>query len=156
LQHIYKNNINKKNQKDMKKFLFLAMLFTANMLNAQNKLTIVVDGIETAKGKILIGVYDSANFLKKPAYAVAQKVNGNEITVTIDSVATGTYAVSIIHDENDNNKLDVGSYGIPIEKTGFSNNARGKAGAPSFNDCMFSVDEDTVIYITLWKFEIIK
>ena len=140
----------------MKKFLFLLMLFAANMLNAQNKLTIVVDGIETAKGKILVGVYDSANFLKQPAYAAAKKANSNEITITIDSVATGTYAVSIMHDENDNNKLDVGTYGIPIEKTGFSNNARGKMGAPSFSDCMFNVDEDTVIYITLWKFELMK
>ncbi|MDR3286312.1 MAG: DUF2141 domain-containing protein [Prevotellaceae bacterium] len=36
-----------------------------------------------------------------------------------------------------------------MEKTGFSNNAKGKMGTPPFSECKFTVDDDTVIYITL-------
>jgi uncharacterized protein (DUF2141 family) len=87
--------------------------------------------------------------MKKPAYRAMQKVDKEEISVALDNVAPGAYAVSIFHDENDNGKLDAGAYGIPVEKTGSSNNAKGKYGPPSFDDCKFMVDEDTVIYITL-------
>jgi uncharacterized protein (DUF2141 family) len=132
------------------------MLLAAGTLNAQHKLTIVVDGIENAKGKILTAVYDSANFLKKPAYASMAKADRDEVTIVLDSIASGEYAVSLFHDENDNYKLDVGAFGIPVEKTGFSNNAKGKMGPPKFTDCKFAVTEDTVIYITLTAYEMPK
>ena len=49
--------------------------------------------------------------------------------------------------------LDTGTYGIPVEKTGSSNNAKGAYGPPTFDDCKFTVEEDTVIYITLTSYE---
>ncbi|MDR1593923.1 MAG: DUF2141 domain-containing protein [Prevotellaceae bacterium] len=138
----------------MKKSLFMLMLLVASGLNAQNKLTIVIDGIEKLQGQILVGVYDSAGFLRKAAYGVIVKADKNEVTVVIDSIATGKYAVSIFHDENDNYKLDTGQFGIPIEKTGLSNNAKSKTGPPKFNDCAFKLEEDAVIYITLQEFKL--
>ncbi|MDR0667219.1 MAG: DUF2141 domain-containing protein, partial [Prevotellaceae bacterium] len=51
--------------------------------------------------------------------------------------------------ENGNGKLDTGAYGIPVEKTGSSNNAKGRTGPPEFEDSAFVVDEDMVIYITV-------
>ncbi|MDR2086592.1 MAG: DUF2141 domain-containing protein, partial [Dysgonamonadaceae bacterium] len=63
--------------------------------------------------------------------------------------AHGDYAVSIFHDENDNYKLDTGMFGIPVEKTGFSNNAKGVMGPPKFKDCVVKIEEDLVIYISL-------
>ena len=133
----------------MKKSLFMLALLAASALNAQNKLTIVIDGVEKLKGQILVGVYDSAGFMRKPVYYGIAKANKDEVTVVIDSIAAGKYAVSLFHDENDNFKLDTGQIGIPIEKTGFSNNAKGKMGPPKFNDCAVKIEEDSVIYITL-------
>jgi uncharacterized protein (DUF2141 family) len=132
----------------------LTMLLAASALNAQNKLTIVVDGIEKLQGQILVGVYDSAGFLRKTTYSGLAKVDKNEATIVVDSIATGKYAVSIFHDENDNYKLDAGQFGIPIEKTGFSNNAKSKMGPPKFNDCAVNIEEDTVIYITLQGYKL--
>ncbi|MDR1437149.1 MAG: DUF2141 domain-containing protein, partial [Candidatus Symbiothrix sp.] len=63
------------------------------------------------------------------------------------------YAVSIFHDENDNGKLDTGVFGIPKERTGNSNNARGSYGPPKFDDCKFTVSGDTEIYITLTSYK---
>ncbi|MDR1896327.1 MAG: DUF2141 domain-containing protein, partial [Prevotellaceae bacterium] len=76
--------------------------------------------------------------------------------IVLDSIASGEYAVSLFHDENDNYKLDVGAFGIPVEKTGFSNNAKGKMGPPKFMDCKFAVTDDTVIYITLTSYQMPK
>jgi uncharacterized protein (DUF2141 family) len=74
----------------------------------------------------------------------------------LDNIAPGKYAVSLFLDENSNGKLDTGAFGIPTEKTGFSNNAQGTYGPPKFDDCQFTVDDDTVIYITLTSHEMPK
>ena len=135
----------------MRTIFFLLMMFTASMINAQNKLTVVVDGIEKSTGTVLVAVYDSDNFLKKILYYGMAKVEQDreEVTIVIENIACGQYAVSVFHDENDNGQLDAGAFGIPIEKYGFSNNATGKMGPPAFRDCMFLVEEDVEINITL-------
>ena len=135
----------------MRTFLFLSMMLVASIAGAENKLTVVVDGIEKSEGKVLVAVYDSSNFMKQPVYYGMAKVeqDAEEVTVVIENVASGKYAVAVFHDENDNNELDAGAYGIPIEKYGFSNNARGAMGLPTFQDCMITVEEDTEINITV-------
>ncbi len=134
----------------MKTKLILLMVFVAGIMNAQNKLTIVVDGIEKTKGNILVAVYDKDNFFKKPSYLGYAKVDGETINVIIDNVKPGEYAISLFQDENENNKLDMGSFG-PTEKYGFSNNAKGMMGPPKYDDCKFTIeeDEDTEISITI-------
>jgi len=135
----------------MRTFLFLSMMLVASVVGAQNKLTVTVDGIVNPKGKIWVAVFDSTNFLKKPAYygMVNIEEGQEEVTVVIDSVASGKYAVTLFQDENGNNKLDTGAYGIPTEKYGFSNNFRPTMGPPTFQDCMIEIEEDTEINITL-------
>ncbi len=133
----------------MKKIILAAtLLFATVALSAQHKLTIQVDGIEKMKGRLFVALYDEANFMKKPVYWKIAKVDTQEMTVTIDSVAAGSYAVSMFQDVNDNNKLDMGSFG-PSEPWAFSNNAKGQYGPPAFKDCLFKMDEDVTIYITL-------
>ena len=135
----------------MRTILFLAMMLAASVVSAQNKLTVVVDGIENSKGTILVAVYDSTYVMEHPLYYGMAKVekDAEEVKVVIENVASGKYAAAVIHDENGNYKLDTGAYGIPVEQYGFSNNAEVKMGPPSFEDCMFTVEEDTEINITL-------
>jgi uncharacterized protein (DUF2141 family) len=99
-------------------------------------------------------VYDSTGFLRKPVYYGIAKADKGEVTIVIDSIATGKYAVSLFHDDNDNYKLDTGQFGIPVEKTGFSNNAKSKTGPPKFNDCAVKIEEDSTIYITLQGYKL--
>ena len=135
----------------MRTILFLSMILAASIAGAGNKLTVVVDGIEKPEGKVLVAVYDSINFMKRPLYFGMAKVEKDEeeVTVIIENIAPGKYAAAVFHDENDNNNLDTGAYGIPIEKYGFSNNARGAMGPPAFRDCMIEIEEDTEINITV-------
>ena len=61
----------------------------------------------------------------------------------------GQYVISLFHDANGNKKLDQGEYGIPLEKYGFSNNARGQMGLPAFKDAAFLLKSDSKQYITV-------
>jgi uncharacterized protein (DUF2141 family) len=134
----------------MKTKLFLLMLFAASTLSAQSRLTVVIDGIEEIKGQLQIAVYNEAGFLKKPIDYQIKDIEDETITIVFDSIPQGEYAISTFQDENSNSKLDSGTFGIPTEKYGFSNNAKGKMGPPAFKDCMIKVEEeDTVVYITL-------
>jgi uncharacterized protein (DUF2141 family) len=68
---------------------------------------------------------------------------------TFKGVAPGTYAVAVYHDENGNGKIDSNFMGIPKEKTGASNNAKGKMGPPKFQEAKFVVSGDLAISITM-------
>jgi len=135
----------------MRTILLFSIMLIASVVCAQNKLTVVVDGIENPKGQVLVGVYDSTNFIKKHLYYGIAKVkkNKNSVTVVIKNIPPGKYAVATFHDENNNYKLDTGSFGIPTEKYGFSNNVRGKKGAPAYRDCAINIKDNTKINITV-------
>ena len=54
-----------------------------------------------------------------------------------DDLPEGEYAISIFHDENNNNELDTNFLGIPKEGLGASNDARGHFGPPKYKDVKF-------------------
>ena len=60
----------------------------------------------------------------------------------------GNYAVQVMHDENDNNKLDTNFLGIPSEGYGFSNNPNVMRRA-HFDEARFEVGADAAITIRL-------
>jgi uncharacterized protein (DUF2141 family) len=57
-----------------------------------------------------------------------------------EHVQSGTYALAVIYDENMNGKLDTNWLGIPIEGYGFSNDAKGLFGMPSYSAARFPYD----------------
>jgi uncharacterized protein (DUF2141 family) len=117
---------------------------------AQTKLTVTIDKIKNEKGSIRIGIFDSEDgFLKKPIDGKSVKVAGNHVTVVFDKLKPGTYAVSVIHDENDNAELDTKALGIPKEGVGFSNNVMGKFGPPSFQDASIKLAGEESLNIDL-------
>ena len=63
--------------------------------------------------------------------------------------APGRYAVRAFADENGNGKLDTNLLGMPTERYGFSNDAKGNRGAPDFEAAAIGVDADlqTVIHL---------
>lgn len=59
--------------------------------------------------------------------------------VRFAGVAAGTYAVTVLHDENVNGRLDT-VLGIPREGFGFSRNPVVRFGPPSFEAVRFQLD----------------
>jgi uncharacterized protein (DUF2141 family) len=54
---------------------------------------------------------------------------------------SGDYALSVFHDVNGNGELDTNQVGMPIEPYGFSNDAAGNYGPPSFEQSRVHLPE---------------
>jgi uncharacterized protein (DUF2141 family) len=108
------------------------------------ELTVTITDIRNDTGSVLAAVYDSeANFLKPPLARVSVKFKAAPGTVTfaLPNLPPGKYAVAAFHDENENGKLDRNSLGAPTEGYGFSNDARGAGGPPSFAAAAVAIAE---------------
>jgi len=104
-----------------------------------------VQGVTGGKGKVLVAVCDKATFLKECVYSASAPAMQGETTVTVRDVPAGTWAVLSYQDANDNGKLDRNVLGIPKENYGFSRDARGRFGPPSFEDAAFVLQEEHIV-----------
>ncbi len=77
------------------------------------------------------------------AYSIV--VQASQATVLdFAGVRPGTYAIALLHDENDNGKADRALGLMPREGFGFSRDARIRMGPPSFGDAAFTVGDASV------------
>ncbi|CAD5266501.1 conserved hypothetical protein [Imperialibacter sp. EC-SDR9] len=115
----------------------------------QGRLVVKVTNLGDLKGQVMVGLFDKEdNFLKEPIKGVSAKVTAEGQEVVFENLPYGEYAVSVIHDENENGELDTFLV-IPTEPYGFSNNVMGKFGPPSFEQTKISFKNDTSIEIKL-------
>lgn len=106
---------------------------------------VIVDGFKEKKGKLMVGIYNSeATFMKETYMGFAVEVIDTTLEFTFE-LPEDEYAISVYHDANENNKLDIGPYGIPTERYGVSNNVKGNMGPPSFEECKFAVTTDSMV-----------
>lgn len=63
-------------------------------------------------------------------------------TATFEELPFGEYAISVFHDENENDEVDTNWIGIPKEGVGASNNAKGRMGPPKYEDAKFDFEKD--------------
>jgi len=127
--------------KPFPQYLIAAALLAAGMAHAAD-LTIDVTGLKNAKGKVLVAVYDRAEgFLKQPARVAAADAQEGKVSVAITGLPVGDYAFTAFHDQNGNGTLDKNPVGMPVEPYGFSNDAVGHYGPPSFDQARVHLSE---------------
>jgi uncharacterized protein (DUF2141 family) len=126
----------------LSRFVACAALMCALNATAAMAATVEVrvSGV-TAKGNVKVAVCDRERFLKQCAWSASAPAQAGETTVVVKGVPTGTWAVLAYQDENGNNELDRNFVGMPKEPYGFSRDARGKFGPPSFEDAAIEVGE---------------
>lgn len=113
-------------------------------------MTVNVEEADNNNGHIFIALYDSeSGFLSKPFKASKSTIKNKACAITFEDLPSGTYAVSIFHDENDNGKFDTAMFGIPKEDYGCSNGATGFMGPPDWKDAKFELKGNKSITITL-------
>ena len=98
---------------------------------------------------LLFDSIEEETFMKKPLTAFRIDVKDTSLSIPCQGLPTGTYAISLFQDENGNGKLDTAVFGIPTEKYGFSNDAQGVMGLPSYDKCSFTFSGDTTLVIHL-------
>lgn len=107
---------------------------------AQFRIEVAVEHVKDTLGEIRVAVFsDAGTFLKKPVHSARVKAAKGIVLVRFEGIAPGSYAISIIHDANRNGKLDTNSIGIPREGFGFSNDAMGNFGPPSFDKAKVTI-----------------
>lgn len=86
-------------------------------------------------------------------HAVGQALDrtlvGRRGRCVFEGLPPGEYAVAAFHDENANNDLDQGLFGIPTEGTGASNDARGVMAPPPYDGARFQLPDAPVHRITI-------
>ena len=113
--------------------------------NEETRITVTITGLRNSKGQILVQLWNrpdgfpvkGEDGLTLTVVDASKSVEGT-VTTTFQ-VVPGTYAVSILHDENSNNKMDTNALGIPKEGYGASNNPITHFHAPSFDQAKFQV-----------------
>jgi len=118
-----------------------ALLAACACASAAN-IEVRVTGVVAGKGKVAVAVCDKDTFLKDCKYSAKAPAKDGENVITVKDVPAGTWAVLSYQDENDNGELDRNIVGIPQENYGFSRDARGRFGPPSFEDAAFAVSGD--------------
>lgn len=108
---------------------FLSIFFYSGAQDME----VTITNIRNDKGVLMIGLFNSKEtFTKKIFKGENPKASTGEVKVVFKNIPPGDYAVSVFHDENSNGKIDTNFIGIPKEGFGFSNDAMGAFGPPSF------------------------
>ena len=124
----------------VKSFLFTVLgsltLALSASANSSSTLTINVDGLRNRKGQVCLSVFAaSIGFPSKTTNAVQSqciKITDAPLRVTLGQLQPGSYAVAVLHDENNDRQPNRNFLGIPKEGFGFSRNPAIRFGPPKF------------------------
>ena len=132
--------------------LALSFLFVSLIAMAQEstgaQITVTIDNITNDEGKVLAGLHTAETFMKGPGIQnLESKIENGKVVLTFTNVAPGTYAIMVLHDANENNRMDYEANGMPKESYGMSGNDM-SFGPPSFTASKFEVgDKDLELSI---------
>jgi uncharacterized protein (DUF2141 family) len=135
-----------------KKIIILAAAVAAFSVSAmgQGGLEVTVKNIRQPKGNIRVGLFDKEDlFLKDAVVGKIVKASADEVTVVFENLKPGAYALSVIHDENENGELDSNMMGMPKEGFAFGNNAMGMFGPPSFEKAKLNIEDKKQVSQTI-------
>lgn len=117
--------------------LLLLLLSPSRVFRQVTVLEVTVRQASSDKGLVRILVFSSEKgFPSDPKRALKSfsvKPKAGKCVVKIEGLPLGTYAISVIHDEDENGKLNTNLVGYPLEKYGFSNNPKTTFGPPGFD-----------------------
>ena len=122
----------------------------------KGRISIRIDNIRNTEGHLNIALFrNKKGFPDEPdkAYVLAQiATNEPPCEVVIENIPYGSYAVSILHDENGNSKMDKTWLGKPKEGFGTSNNPKIRLGPPQFDESGFVLDREAVTMVITMKY----
>ena len=123
----------------------LVLILSLPLFAPCQKLTVVVSNVKSEKGYVRVALYNSSkSFMIKPVLTAEAKAREGHVMVVFEDIPEGDYAATVLHDLNNNKKMDENLLGIPKEGFGFSNDAMGAFGPPLFKECVFPVAGSSV------------
>lgn len=141
------------------RFIWLIMLFSINSVihAADNKgitLTVSVSDLRNSNGNVLFALYNREDAFPDEHYKKYYKILRGKIVnyssfVIFENLPSGKYAVNILHDENNDGKIQKG-FIFPKEGIGFSNYLSiGFSNRPTFAKASFYLRTNTTIRVNV-------
>ena len=100
-----------------------------------------VSALRSDQGSVLCALYSSYEGFpgdpQKALVTISAQIQSGKAICEFARATPGTYAVSVVHDEDSDGKMKTGWFGIPKEGVGASNDAKGSFGPPKFNAARF-------------------
>lgn len=116
----------------------------AGMAEETASIEVSVHNVRNAKGVVHACLTaDAKDFPKcenQPKHHQKTVSSKNALSITFSGVKPGRYAIALMHDENNNGKIDRAIL-IPKEGFGFSRDAKVRMGPPSFKSAAFDVKQ---------------
>lgn len=113
--------------------------------NLNFELEIILTNIKNP-GNVFIAIYNNAlDFNSDDDSSIRITYPIKESVVKGSFLKKGTYAFKVFIDKNNNNKFDFNFFGFPKEQYGFSNDAMGVLGPPTFDEASFKLNSNTSI-----------
>ena len=143
---------------DFKKIVLLVLIqivcgifLFAEETAEEKKLTVQITNVTSEEGQIILAIYNSSdNYDKRIAFQEVKLKPEIDTVIFETNLPDGEYLVMLVHDINNNGKLDTSFIGMPKEPVGLSN-YDGKGIPGKFKKHKFSVNENTEIIIPLKK-----
>jgi len=118
--------------------LFLTAQTNSTEVSTEGTSITVTVSLRGTGGHILFGLHDESTFMKAPLKSASSEIIDGKSTYTFNNVAPGSYGIMVVHDKNDNKRMDFEPSGMPKEAYGMSNNTM-SYGPPQFSDAEFEV-----------------
>ena len=114
---------------------------TISLPQGEGRLVVEVTGIRNNSGEIYLSLFSGPRgFPDDPGAAIVNRhkaIVDGYCRIEIDNLPYGDYAVSLLHDENLDSRMNSNMLGIPKEGFGFSGNPKTKLGPPEYDDVRF-------------------
>lgn len=132
---------------------FFLLVLSSFQIPADTGLKINIVNLRNNKGHLLLSIFkDGVGYPDKPeiSFKRARLIITNK-TASFDftGLPTGNYAIAILHDENDDMKMNTNFFGLPKEGYGFSNNVMGTFGPPGYSKASFNYNTNTAATISI-------
>jgi uncharacterized protein (DUF2141 family) len=120
-------------------------------LNDRYNVKVVIEGVRSEKGKLVLAIFKDQEGFKnrkpiKRVELIKSELEGNEFVLNLDP---GTYGISVLDDENENNKMDYNFIGMPKEGFGFSNYYHKGLSKPHFDKFKFKINSNKIKLIDI-------
>jgi uncharacterized protein (DUF2141 family) len=126
----------------MKPFSILLPLLLSVSPAGTVPLAVHVTGIDSPRGSLMLALFDSPDAFDAgadPVRRASLPVAEGSVTWVVKDLPEGDYALKAYHDRDDSGALERNGFGAPKEPYGFSNDARGRFGPPSWEKARFRV-----------------
>jgi uncharacterized protein (DUF2141 family) len=120
---------------------------------AGGEIRVVVRGLRNSEGRVGCSLFNHAEGFprnrEKEYREIWTPIRSGWAVCDFDGIPAGTYAVTVLHDENSDGKMDFNWIGMPTKGYGFSNGARATLLPPSFDAASFGYAGEGILSIAI-------